>query len=283
MNAIECTHLTKRYQDFCLKDVSFTLPAGNILGLVGENGAGKSTTLRLLMNTCPADSGTVSILGTDNQSPAFLTTKQDIGIVLDEAYFPEVMNAQEVGELMARTYQNWDKATYAGYLTRFDLPPKKKFKDFSRGMKMKLALATALSHEAKLLLLDEATGGLDPMVRDEMLTIFNEFTRDPAHSILISSHIVSDLEKICDTIAFLHKGKLLLLEDKDVLLEEYAMVTLSHAQFAELDEAAIAGDRHEKYATRALVRRSLIPSDFATEHTTLEDIILFLAQGGDRA
>lgn len=281
MNAIECTHLTKKYKDFTLQDVSFTLPSGNILGLVGENGAGKSTTLRLLMNACGADGGTVSILGTDNQSPDFLQTKQEIGVVLDEAYFPEVLNAQEVGEIMARTYKNWDRATYEGYLNRFNLPSKKKFKDFSRGMKMKLALATALSHDAKLLLLDEATGGLDPMVRDEMLTIFNEFTRDASHSILISSHIVSDLEKICDTIAFLHQGKLVLLEDKDVLLEEYAVVTLSREQFAELEESAVAGVRHEKYATRALVKRKQIPSDFATEHTTLEDIILFLVQGGD--
>ena len=239
MNAIECRDLTKSYQGFTLDHITFTLPAGCILGLVGENGAGKSTTLKLLMNATSREDGQVSLLGTDNQSPDFLQTKQDIGVVLDEACLPEVITPLELGKLMSLTYTRWDQPLYESYLTRFDIPRAKQFKDFSRGMKMKLAIAAALSHGAKLLLLDEATSGLDPMVRDEVLDVFNEFTRDETHTVVLSSHIVSDLEKICDYIAFLHKGKLILFEEKDQLLEEYAIVKLSPAQLAELDLSLI--------------------------------------------
>lgn len=164
MNAIDCRGLHKTYEGFALHDLSFSLPSGTILGLVGENGAGKSTTLRLLMNTIGRDAGSVSLLGVDNQSKDFLRVKQDIGIVLDESCLPETLTAREVGKLMALTYERWEPETFSGYLTRFSIPLDKANKDFSRGMKMKLALAVALSHRAKLLLLDEATSGLDPMV-----------------------------------------------------------------------------------------------------------------------
>ena len=206
-NAIELHGLTKEYPGFRLGSLDLTLPSGSIMGLVGENGAGKSTTIKLIMNAVHRDSGVVSVLGVDNQSAAFHAIKEDIGIVLDEAYFSEVLNANDVGRIMANTYRQWEQETYEGYLQRFGLPRSKAFKDFSRGMKMKLAIAVALSHQAKLLILDEATSGLDPMVRDEILDIFNEYTRQEDRSILLSSHIVSDLEKICDYIAFLHKGE----------------------------------------------------------------------------
>lgn len=280
MNAIECRGLTKAYQDFTLDDLTFDLPAGCILGLVGENGAGKSTTLKLLMNAIPRDGGQVTVLGADNQSPGFLDTKQDIGVVLDEACFPEVITPKELGKIMGYAYQNWDQSQYEGYLARFRLPLNKKFKDFSRGMKMKLAIAVALSHQAKLLLLDEATSGLDPMVRDEILDVFNDFTRQEENTVILSSHIVSDLEKICDYIAFLHRGKLVLFEEKDRLLEEYAMVKGTAEQLEELDPAAVAGKKVTPYGAQALVRRSGIPAGFVTERTNLEDIILFLAQEG---
>lgn len=280
MNAIECRGLTKAYRDFALQDLTFSLPAGCILGLVGENGAGKSTTLKLLMNAIPRDSGEVRVLGTDNQSPAFLETKQDIGVVLDEACFPEALAPRTLGKIMGYTYTNWDQARYESYLARFRIPEDKKFSDLSRGMKMKLALAVALSHGAKLLLLDEATSGLDPMVREEILTAFNDFTRAEDHTIVLSSHIVSDLEKICDYIAFLHRGRLVLFEEKDRLLEEYALVTGTAQQLAELDPEAVVGQRVSAYGARALVRRRGIPGSFVTEHTTLEDIILFFAQEG---
>lgn len=281
MNAITCQGLTKTYNDFTLDNITFTLPSGCILGLVGENGAGKSTTLKLLMNAIPRDGGTVTMLGTDNQSPAFLDTKQDISVVLDEAYFPEMLTAKEVGVMMGHTYRNWQPDVYAGYLSRFRLPENKAFKEFSRGMKMKLALSVALSHGAKLLLLDEATSGLDPMVRDEILDVFNDFTREEDHSIILSSHIVSDLEKICDYICFLHRGRLVLFEEKDRLLEEYALVKLSVPQLEEVAEQAIAGKKLTPYGAEALVRREHMPAGFVFEHTSLEDIILFLAQEGE--
>ena len=281
MNAIEIKGLTKQYQGFRLGSYDLTLPSGCILGLVGENGAGKSTTIRLIMDAITRDAGTVTVLGVDNQSPEFAAVKEDIGVVLDEAYFPEVLSAANVGKIMACTYRRWDMEKYRGYLSRFDLDDRKLIRDYSRGMRMKLAIAVALSHDPKLLILDEATSGLDPMVRDEILDIFNEFTRDPGHSILLSSHIVSDLEKICDYIAFLHKGKLMLCEEKDQLLEEYALAHLSAERFADLPEDSIVGRKNGRFGVEALVLRSRVPQDLPVEHTNLEDIILFMAKGGE--
>lgn len=281
MNAIEIKGLTKQYQGFRLGSYDLTLPSGCILGLVGENGAGKSTTIRLIMDAITRDAGTISVLGVDNRSPEFAAVKEDIGVVLDEAYFPEVLSAANVGKIMACTYRRWDREKYRGYLSRFDLDDRKLIRDYSRGMRMKLAIAVALSHDPKLLILDEATSGLDPMVRDEILDIFNEFTRDPGHSILLSSHIVSDLEKICDYIAFLHKGKLMLCEEKDQLLEEYALVHLSAERFADLPEDSIVGRKNGRFGVEALVLRSRVPQDLPVEHTNLEDIILFMAKGGE--
>ena len=280
LNAIEIRGLVKEYPGFRLDGLDLALPSGSIMGLVGENGAGKSTTIKLIMNAARRDGGTVSVLGTDSRSAAFNEVKEDIGVVLDEAYFPEVLNASDVGRIMANTYRNWEPDTYEGYLQRFGLPRDKAFKDFSRGMKMKLAIAVALSHQAKLLILDEATSGLDPMVRDEILDIFNEYTRQEDRSILLSSHIVSDLEKICDYIAFLHKGKLVLCEEKDRLLDEYALVRLPHERLADLPEGGVVGVENDPYGVRALVRRDMVPHDLPLEHTNLEDIILFLARGG---
>ena len=252
------------------------------MGLVGENGAGKSTTIKLIMNAIGRDAGEISVLGVDNRSAEFRDVKEDIGVVLDEAYFPEVMSARNVGKVMALTYKNWDAAAFEGYLKKFSLAPDKIFKDYSRGMRMKLAIAAALSHGAKLLILDEATSGLDPMARDELLDIFNDFTRDENCSILLSSHIVSDLEKICDYIAFLHRGRLVLCEEKDRLLEEYALVRTPEERLRELPEESVISRRASGYGTEALVLRGGIPAAIPTEHTSLEDIILFLAKGDER-
>ena len=282
MNAIEIKGLEKRYDGFQLGSFDLTLPSGCIMGLVGENGAGKSTTIKLIMNAIGRDAGEISVLGVDNRSAGFRDVKEDIGVVLDEAYFPEVMSARNVGKVMALTYKNWDAAAFEGYLKKFSLAPDKIFKDYSRGMRMKLAIAAALSHGAKLLILDEATSGLDPMARDELLDIFNDFTRDENCSILLSSHIVSDLEKICDYIAFLHKGRLVLCEEKDRLLEEYALIRLPEERLRELPEESIVSRRASSYGTEALVLRGGIPAAIPTEHTSLEDIILFLAKGDER-
>ena len=283
MNAIELNGITKRYEGFLLDNVSLVLPQGSIMGLVGENGAGKSTTIKLIMNAIQRDGGTIRVLGEDNTTRDFLDVKQDIGIVLDEAYYPEVLTPVQVGAVMKLTYKNWDDTTYQNHLKQLDIPLKKQFRDFSRGMKMKFAIAVALSHQPKLLILDESTSGLDPMVRDEILTLFNDFTRDEAHSILLSSHIVSDLEKVCDYIAFLHKGKLILCEEKDRLLEEYAIVKTTQSALDQFPADTVVSSKSGPYGVEALVRKARLPHGVQTEFTTLETIILFLAKGGERA
>ena len=280
MNAIELSHINKSFGDFAIRDLNLTVPSGTICGLVGENGAGKSTTIRLLMGALRPDSGTASVLGVDVSSPEFRDVKEDVGVVLDEAYFPESLNAVQVGKIMAATYRRWDQKLYDGYLKRFDLPPSKQFKDFSRGMRMKLAIAVALSHQPKLLVLDEATAGLDPIVRDEVLDIFNEFTREEDHSILISSHILSDLEKLCDYIAFIHKGDLLFCEEKDQLLEQYGIFEDSRENLDCLQPEAIVAREESRYGgVRALVKRDLAPTGFRLEKPTVEDVVLFLVKG----
>ena len=280
MNAIELSHVTKHFPGFTLQDLSLTVPSGTICGLVGENGAGKSTTIRLLMVALRPDSGTCTVLGADSAAPEFLSLKEDIGVVLDEAYFPESLNALQVGGVMAKTYRRWDGKQYQNYLTRFGLPEKKPFKDFSRGMKMKLAIAVALSHSPRLLVLDEATAGLDPIVRDEVLEIFNEFTREEDHSILISSHILSDLEKLCDYIAFLHQGRLLFCDEKDRLLEEYGIFVGTADQVNSLQDGAVVARENSSFGgVRCLVKRALVPAGWALERPTVEDIVLFLVKG----
>lgn len=281
MNSIEIKGLTKQYAGFKLDNISLALPAGSIMGLVGENGAGKSTTIKLIMNAISRDAGEVRVLGAENTGREFAALKDDIGVVLDEAYFPEVMSAKNVAAVMRKTYKNWSDEVFAGYIRRFSLPLDKAFKDYSRGMRMKLAIAVALSHNPKLLILDEATSGLDPMVRDEILDLFNEFTRDEGHSILLSSHIVSDLEKICDYIAFLHNGKLVLCEEKDTLLEEYALIRLSEHELSQLPPECIVSRKVSGYGAEALILLAKAPGIQGYEHTTLEDIILFLAKGGE--
>ena len=280
MNAIKLSHINKSFGDFAIRDLNLTMPSGTICGQVGENGAGKSTTIRLLMGVLRPDSGTASVLGADVSSPEFRDVKEDVGVVLDEAYFPESLNAVQVGKIMAATYRRWDQGLYDGYLKRFDLPQNKQFKDYSRGMRMKLAIAAALSHQPKLLVLDEATAGLDPIVRDEVLDIFNEFTREEDHSILISSHILSDLEKLCDYIAFIHKGDLLFCEEKDQLLEQYGIFEDSRENLDCLQPEAIVAREESRYGgVRALVKRDLAPTGFRLEKPTVEDVVLFLVKG----
>jgi len=283
MNAIELSHMQKHFKDFSISDLSLTVPSGAICGLVGENGAGKSTTIRLLMNALASDGGTATVLGVDAASPEFREVKEDVGVVLDEAYFPETLNARQIGRIMAATYRRWDQGQYEGFLDRFQLPEKKPVKEFSRGMKMKLAIATALSHHPKLLVLDEATSGLDPIIRDEILEIFSDFTREEDHSILISSHILSDLEKLCDYIAFLHQGRLLFCEEKDRLLEMSGILEDSAEQADCLrSEAVVCREDNGYGGVRALVRRDLAPAGFQMRKPTVEEIILFMVKGEGR-
>lgn len=281
--ALELRHVSRSFGDFTLSDLNLALPSGCIMGLVGENGAGKSTTLRLIMNTLRRDSGEIFVLGHDNTAPGFDALKEDIGVVLDEACFPSVLSVKELRKVLKYTYRQWEEDSFDALLRRFDLPEKKAFKDFSRGMKMKLSIAAALSHRPKLLLLDEATSGLDPIVRDEILEVFADFARQEDHSVLISSHIVSDLEKLCDYVAFLHKGKLEFCCEKDALLEGYGVLKCSAAIFSELDQGAVLHAEHSPYGVRAVVERNKVPAGFGLEHASLEDIILARAKGGMRS
>ena len=274
MNALEIRNLTRHFGDFTLDSLNLTLPGGCILGLIGENGAGKSTTIRLILGMLRPDGGTVTILGRDNRDNLALT-KQDIGVVLDEVGIPECMTPKQVGIVMADVFTRWDAKTYEGLLERFSLPENKKFKEFSRGMKMKLGLAVALSHQAKLLILDEATSGLDPVVRDEVVSILSEFTRDESHSILISSHIVSDLEKLCDYVAFLHRGKLLLCEEKDMLLSEYGIL---HCRPEDLPETGVLHKKLSPYGAEAIVRRDAVKPGTALSPISMEELFVFMSK-----
>ena len=277
MNALEIKNLTKSYPGFTLDNLNLTLPSGCIMGLIGENGAGKSTTIKLILDMIHKDSGSIIILGKDNTDSIELT-KEDIGVVMDEVGIPECLTVKQVGNVMRHTFHNWDDAEYARLAQKLALPDKKQFKEFSRGMKMKLGIAIALSHNAKLLILDEATSGLDPVVRDEVVEMFSDFTRDENHSILISSHIVSDLEKLCDYVAFLHKGKLLLCEEKDQLLAEYGLIHCTAEEIQNLPAKAIKYKKENPYGIEAMVLRSAVPANFNVSPISIEELFVFMVK-----
>lgn len=280
MNSIEIKSLCKSYGDFAIVNMNLTLPGGCILGLVGENGAGKSTTIKLILDIVHKDSGTITVLGKDNVNDNRIL-KEDIGVVIDEVSFNSCFNAVQIGRIMSHSYENWSKDEYSRLLNKLSIPLNKKFKEFSKGMKMKLGIAVALSHNPKLLILDEATSGLDPVVRDEITDIFMEFTRDENHSVLISSHIVSDLEKMCDYIAFLHNGRLLLMEEKDKLINEYAIVHCTDDQLSAIDSSAVAGVRSSPYGTQAIVKRSGILAGYETSPVSIEELFVFMIRGNN--
>ena len=277
MNALEIKNLTKSFPGFSLDHLSLTLPSGCVMGLIGENGAGKSTTIRLILGMLHQDAGTITILGRDNHENIRLT-KEEVGVVLDEVGLPECLNTRQVGKVMAGTFRNWNQQEYDRILEKFNLPQGKPFKIFSRGMKMKLGIAVAMSHGAKLLLLDEPTGGLDPVVRDEVVEMFSDFTRDENHSILISSHIVSDLEKLCDYIAFLHKGKLLLCEEKDQLLAEYGMLHCAAHQLEAIDPDAVIYRKSSPYGVQAIVKRQAVPDGLPLSPISIEELFVFMVK-----
>ena len=280
MNAIELKQVKKRYGDFALNDVNICLPQGCVLGLIGENGAGKSTLIRMMCGMCKPDGGEVVVLGERaGRSAAFTRVKQDIGVVLDEACLPDELTAPQIAQCMRGIYTHWDDEVFGGFMRRFALPEDKAVRHYSRGMKMKLAIAAAMSHHAKLLLLDEATSGLDPIVRDDILDVFNEFTRQEDHSVLISSHIVSDLEKICDYVVFMHKGNVVLSEEKDRLLEKYALLAMERAQYDAMPKEGVRRMLDAHGTVRVLMEREYVPHGMPLERLGLEDMMLMIEKG----
>ena len=277
-NAVEIKNLSKKFKSFKLDNINLALPSGCIMGLIGENGAGKSTLIKLILNILHKDDGTVTILGRDNNDNIRLT-KEEVGVVTDEVGIPECLKAEQVGKIMKHTFRYWDEKAFDNYLVKLDIPRDKQFKDFSRGTKMKLGIAAALSHKSRLLLLDEATSGLDPVVRDEVVDMLSDFTRDEGHSILISSHIVSDLEKLCDYIAFLHKGKLLLCEEKDRLLEEYCVVRGEKGILAGIDSKAVLNKKETPYSEEGIILRKAAPKNAAISPISIEELFIYMVKG----
>lgn len=251
---------------------------GSIMGFIGENGAGKTTTIKLMLNQLKADSGSIKIFNR-NSIKDEKNMKEEIGVVFDESYFHENIMPKHVSKIMSHIYKNWDTELFYDYLKRFNLPDNKVTKDFSRGMKMKLSIATALSHHPKLLILDEATSGLDPVIRNEILDIFLEFIQDEEHSILFSSHITSDLEKVADYVTLIHDGEIIFSESKDALLYDYGLLLCGSSDFSTVDKGDIIGHRQNKFGHEILVRNKEQMKQkykgFTIDSISIEDIMLF--------
>ena len=280
---IDVQGLCKDYGDFCLDHVDLKLPGGTILGLIGENGAGKTTTIKAILGLIRPDGGTVKVLGREVTEGSDF--REDIGVVLDESAFHDPLKAPQVGKILAGTYRNWDAALFDAYLDRFQLPRNKKIKEFSKGMKMKLSIAAALAHHPRLLILDEATAGLDPVVRNELLDEFLAFIQDEDHAILLSSHITSDLEKAADYVTYLHRGRAVLQGAKDELLDSYGRLVCARADLAAVDPALLEGARVSQFGCEALVKdrqafHRRYP-ELTVDPVTLEDIMVFTVRGDE--
>lgn len=281
-NSIEISGLCKSYGDFALDHIDLTLLGGAILGLIGENGAGKTTTIKCILNLIRRDAGTIALMGYDNIAQE-QQAKAEVGVVLDECFFHDTLRPRDLHAILSRVYKTWDRDLYGSYLKKFQLPEGKFIKEFSRGMKMKLSLAAALAHHPKLLILDEATAGLDPVVRDEILDEFLGFIQDEDHSILISSHITSDLEKVADYITYLHQGRVVLSEAKDVLQDSYGRLACTAQQLSTIQPEDLVRVRKGSYGCEALVSdRAAFHKKYPqlmVEPISLEDIMLFIGKG----
>ncbi|HIX46839.1 MAG TPA: ABC transporter ATP-binding protein [Candidatus Borkfalkia faecigallinarum] len=274
---IRIQNLTKRFEGFALEGVTFAVPRGAVVGFIGENGAGKSTTIKSILGLIRPDGGSIEVFGKDVGS----LTKEErgrIGAVLGDGKLPENLTAKDLDGVFRHIFARWDAAAFFAYLDRFALPRGKKIKDFSRGMRQKFALAVALSHGADVLVLDEPTAGLDPVARDEILDILYDFMQDERRSVLISSHIVSDLEKLCDYIAFIHRGRLVFFEEKDALYEKYAVLRAPLETLRSCADAVVAVHRGE-FGAGALVLRAKLPAGIPAERAGIEDIMLYFARG----
>ena len=283
-NILELHQVCKTFPktNFTLDHVSFSVPYGSIMGFVGENGAGKTTTIGCVLNTVSKDSGTIKIFGKE-LADTDTELKEKIGVVYDGDNFPAYWTAEQLSDVMQGLYTNWDNELFKKYLNDFRLLPNQKIKSYSRGMTMKLAVAAALSHHPQLLILDEATSGLDPIMRDDMLDVFLEFVQDENHSILLSSHITSDLEKIADYITFIHNGKLIMAASKNDLVYNFAVMRCKESQFLELDPGDILAYRKRDYQIDVLVSNgNEIQRKYrnaVVDHVSIDEIMLLLVKG----
>ena len=251
-NILEIKNLSKKYKEFELKDINFSLPKGVIMGFVGENGAGKTTTIKSILNLIKKDSGEIKIFGSkleDNEKEV----KENIGVLLDDSFLSEYLSPVDLNKIMKNIYKNWDEKLYFKYLKEFKLPEKSRIKDFSSGMKTKVKIIVALSHHPKLLILDEPTSGLDPVARNEVLDIFQEFMEDEENSILVSSHITSDLERVADYITFINEGKIVFVKDKNELLNNFGIAKLTEKEFETIDKSDFVKFKKNKYEYDVLV------------------------------
>ena len=277
-NAIEIKNLTKKYDGFTLDNISFDVPKGSIMGFIGQNGAGKTTTINSILNILKWDSGEIRLLGKDMPEHEY-EVKEEIAAIFDVLPFNDDLSAKQLSKIMKGIWKEWDEECFEKYLERFQLPYKKKFGQFSKGMKMKFQIAAGLSHNAKLLIMDEATTGLDPVVRNEILDIFLEYLQDEDKSILMSSHITSDLEKIADRVTFIDKGKILLTGIKDEILDNHGLVKVSKKDFKNFEREDYISARVTDFGVDVMVNdRFMAEKKFSgavIDRTNLEEIMLF--------
>lgn len=278
--ALELNGVTKQYKDFKLDNISFTVPQGSIVGLIGENGAGKSTTINAILDLIKKDSGTIRILGERNIETV---CKDNLGVVFDGNNYPDTLTPNQLGNVFKNIYSSWDKKTYVNMLEKFKLPLNKKIKEFSKGMKMKYSISVAFSHHSKLLILDEATSGLDPIMRDEILDMLLDFIQDEENSILVSSHITSDLEKIADYIVFIHEGKIVFQKPKDELLENYGIIKCGASLFDKIDKDEVIAYRKQDYEWQVLIgNKQLAQKKYPTAMivpASIDEIMLMYVKG----
>ena len=281
-NVIEIEGLSKSYDNFKLNNINLNIQQGIIVGLIGENGAGKTTLIKSILNLISVDNGDIKIFGKSNKD-SNVVIKEDIGIVLDNMFFPEILNAKDINLIMKDIYKNWNSDLYFNYLEKFNIPLCKKIKDLSKGMRKKLEIITALVHKPKILILDEPTSGLDPVVRDEILDMFLDFIQDENNTILLSSHITSDLEHIADRIVFIDHGKLIMDEDKDEILDNYGILKCRVDEFKNIDKEDIISYKKGKYEYQALVSdRNKIKhkyKDYVVDKITLDELMVLIVKG----
>lgn len=277
-NAIEINGITKRYDGFALDNVSFSVPKGCIMGFIGQNGAGKTTTIKSILHITDINAGEIKLLGLDHIKDE-TEIKKRTAVVFDELPFHDIFTAKDMAKIFEGMYEDWDNKTYNSYLERFELPVKKKIGKFSKGMKMKLQIACALSHNAELLIMDEATTGLDPVVRDEILHIFQEYLQNGERSVLMSSHITSDLEKIADMVTFIDKGKILLSGFKDEILDSHGILKCSKEQLSEIDPEDIVSTRLNSFGAEVMVSERENAAykyrELVLDPASLDDIMLY--------